>query len=96
MVDPRLQAAALRLAAERLDRGGQVAPELADALESDMATHPDELEELAAVQAHEGPLPDWMAAELDRREQDDAGSEEDGDAVMDRLIAKHDPRRKSA
>jgi len=96
MVDPRLQAAALRLAAERLERGGHVAPELVDALASDMATHPDELEELAAVQAHDGPLPEWMVAELDRRERDDAGSETDGDAVMDRLLAKHDPRRQSA
>ena len=89
--DPRLQAAALRVAAERLDRGGQLTPELADALASDLATHPDEIEELAAVQAHEGALPQWMADELDRREREDAGSEEDGDVVMDRLIAKHSP-----
>ena len=94
--DPRLQAAALRLAAERLGRGGDLAPELADALANDMAKHPDELEELAAVQAHEGPLPQWMAEELDRREREDASSEEDGDVVMDRLLAKHGQGRQSA
>ena len=45
--DARFQAAALRLAAERLDRGESLAPSLAD----DMSRHP---EELAAVEAHEG------------------------------------------
>ena len=38
--DPRLQAAALRLAAERVERGEALAPELADALATDMARHP--------------------------------------------------------
>ena len=95
--DPRLQAAAaLRLAAERLERGGDLAPELADALAKDTAKHPDELEELAAVEAHEGSLPTWMADELDRREREDAGTEEDGERVMARLLAKHSPRRQSA
>jgi hypothetical protein len=94
--DPRLQAAALRLAAERVERGGQLAPDLADALAKDVARHPDELEELEAVEAHEGPLPQWMADELDRREREDAGTEEVGDVVMDRLLAKHSQRRQSA
>jgi hypothetical protein len=59
--DPRLQAAALRLAAERVERGEALAPELADALANDMASHP---EELAAIEAHAGALPQWMADEL--------------------------------
>jgi hypothetical protein len=91
--DPRRQAAALRLAAERLERGEALAPELADALANDMAKHP---EELAAVEAHEGPIPEWMAEELDRRDREDAGTEEDGEAVMARLLAKHSKRRQSA
>jgi hypothetical protein len=52
-------------------------------------------EELAAVEAHEGPLPQWMADELVRREREDAGSEEDGDVVMSRLLEKYGPRRQS-
>jgi hypothetical protein len=91
--DPRLQAAALRLAAERVERGEALAPELADALANDMARHP---EELAAIEAHEGTLPQWMAEELDRRDREDAGTEDDGDVVMARLLAKHSPRRQSA
>ena len=94
--DPRLQAAALRIAAERLERGGDLGPELAEALAKDLARHPDEVEELAAVQAQEGPLPQWMADALDQRERDDAGTEEDGDVVMDRLLGKHGQRRESA
>ena len=50
---------------------------------------------LAIVEEHEGPLPSWMAEELDRREREDAGSEEDGDVVMDRLLAKHGQRREA-
>jgi hypothetical protein len=42
--DPRLQAAALRLAAERVECGEPLAAELADALANDMAKHPDELD----------------------------------------------------
>lgn len=91
--DARLQAAALRLAAERLERGEPLAPALAEALADDMSRH---AEELAAVEAHEGPLPDWMAAELDRRDRDDAGTEEDGELVMARLLAKHSRPRRSA
>jgi hypothetical protein len=91
--DPRLQAAALRLAAERVERGEALAPELADALANDMARHP---EDLAAIEAHEGPLPQWMAEELDLRDREDAGTEDDGDVVMARLLAKHSPRRQSA
>jgi hypothetical protein len=91
--DPRLQAAALRLAAERVERGEALAPELADALANDMAKHP---EELAAIEAHQGSVPQWMADELDRRDREDAGTEEDGDVVMARLLAKHSPRRQSA
>jgi hypothetical protein len=36
-----------------------------------------------------------MADELDRRDAD-TGSDEDGDVVMDRLVAKHGHRRQSA
>jgi len=91
--DPRLQAAALRLAAERVDRGEPLEQELAEALAKDMARHP---EEVAAIEAHEGPLPQWMADELDRREREDSGTEEDGEVVMARLLAKHSARRQSA
>ena len=91
--DPRLQAAALRLAAERLERGEALAPELADALANDLAQHPDEL---AAIEAHEGPLPQWMADELDRRDREDSGTQEEGEIVMARLLAKHGLRRRSA
>lgn len=91
--DARLQAAALRLAAERLERGEPLAPALADALADDMSRH---AEELAAVEAHEGSLPDWMAEELDRRDREDAGTEEDGELVMARLLAKYSRPRRSA
>jgi hypothetical protein len=60
------------------------------------AKHPDELEVLAAIEAHAGPLPPWMAEELDRREREDAGTEQDGDVVMDRLMAKYGDGHKSA
>ena len=82
-----MQAAALRLAAERLERGEVLGPELAEALANDMAKHPDEV---AAIDAHEGELPQWMAEELD------GDSAEDGELVMARLLAKHSPRRRSA
>jgi hypothetical protein len=91
--DPRLQAAALRLAAERLERGEPLSPTLEEALADDMDRHP---EDLAALQAHEGALPKWMADELDRREREDVGTEEDGEVVMARLLAKHSGRRQSA
>jgi len=91
--DPRLQAAALRLAAERLERGEALAPELAEALANDLAQHPDEL---AAIEAHEGSLPQWMTDELDRRDREDSGTEKDGEVVMARLLAKHGLRRRSA
>jgi len=90
--DARAQAAALRLAAKRLERGGSITPELAEALAKDLAQHPDELDELAAVEAHEGTLPQWMVDELDRRERDEQGTEQDGDEVMDRLMARHQRR----
>jgi hypothetical protein len=44
---------------------------MAEALADDMAQHPEELE---AVEAQEGPLPKWMADELDRRDREDAGN----------------------
>lgn len=91
--DARLQAAALRHAAERLERGEPLAPALAKALAEDMSRHPEEAQ---AVEAHEGPLPKWMADELERRERDDVGTEEDGEAVMARLLAAHSRRRRSA
>jgi hypothetical protein len=37
-----------------------------------------------------------MADELDRRDREDAVTEEDGEIVMARLLAKHRPRRQSA
>jgi hypothetical protein len=50
----RLQAAALRLAAERVERGETLAPEFADALARDLASHPDEIAELEALAAVDG------------------------------------------
>jgi hypothetical protein len=37
-----------------------------------------------------------MAEELDRRDRDDGGSEQDGEAVMARLLARYGQRRQSA
>jgi hypothetical protein len=37
-----------------------------------------------------------MAEELDRRDRDDAGTEEEGEVVMARLLAKHSRPRRSA
>jgi hypothetical protein len=91
--DPRRQAAALRLAAERVERGEALGAELADALATDLANHP---EELAVIEANEGPIPQWMAEELDRRDRDDAGSEQDGEVVMARVLAKYSQSRQSA
>ncbi len=67
--------------------------DLAAALATDLANHP---EELAAIEAHAGPIPQWMAEELDRRDREDAGTEHDGEAVMARLLAKHSQRHRSA
>ena len=87
--DLRVQAAALRLAAERLERGEPLEPTFAEALADDMRRHPEERE---AVEAHEGFLPQWIADELDRRDGEDSRSEEDGDVVMARLLSKHTRR----
>jgi hypothetical protein len=91
--DARLQAAALRLAAERVERGEPLAPDLALALAEDLRRHPEERE---AVEAHDGDLPQWMAEELDRRDHEDAGTEEDSEIVMARLLSKQRGRRRSA
>jgi hypothetical protein len=91
--DPKIQAAALRLAAERVERGEPLGPALAKALAEEIAQHP---EDLAAVEAHEGSLPQWMADELDRRDREDPGTAEDGEAVMARLLAKYGRPRRSA
>jgi hypothetical protein len=45
------------------------------------ATWPVTPEDLAAREAHGGPLPQWMAEELDRRDREDAGTEDDVDVV---------------
>lgn len=68
----------------------------ASAIAHDVAKHPAELEEVAAIEAHAGPLAPWMAEELDRREREDAGTEQDGDIVMGRLMAKYGDGHKSA
>jgi len=51
-----------------------------------MNGHPDELK---AIEAHKGPLPSWLGEKLDRRDREEAGTEEDGEVVMARLLAKH-------
>jgi hypothetical protein len=93
--DPRVQAAALRLAAERVEHGGEITGELAEALVKDIAAHPEELEELEGFAAQDEPLPEWMKDELDWRLENDHGGE-DGFVVMERLIAKLRARRQSA
>jgi hypothetical protein len=85
--DPRVQAAALRLAAERVEHGGAITGELAEALVRDIAAHPNELEELKGLAAQDEPLPEWMKDELDERLENDRGGE-DAFVVMERLIAK--------
>jgi hypothetical protein len=37
-----------------------------------------------------------MVEELDRRDREDSGTEEDGEVVMARLLSKHCRRRRSA
>jgi hypothetical protein len=72
---PRLQAAALRLAAERVERGGSLAPALAAAIAKDVASHPEELEELEGYAALDEPIAEWLRDELDWREDNDRGGE---------------------
>ena len=93
--DPHLEAAALRLAADRVEHGGEITPELADALANDIATHPEELEELEGFAAQGEPLADWTKDELDWRLENDKGGDE-AFAFMDRLKAKLRARRQSA
>ncbi len=92
---PQVQAAALRLAAERIERGGSLEPALAEALEDDLNHHPEELEELAGFEASEGPVPEWMRDELDRREASDSGGEL-ASVVMARVLAQLKGQRRSA
>ena len=70
----RLQAAALRLAADRVDRGEALAPELADALARDVGSHPAEMEELEALAAVEGgQVPAWHLDVLSERADETGG-----------------------
>jgi hypothetical protein len=81
----RLQAAALRLAAERVERGEALAPELADALARDLDSHPDEMAELEALAAAEGDrVPDWHLQILSDREAEKGG--ESWDVVEARIL----------
>jgi hypothetical protein len=81
----RLQAAALRLAADRVERGEELAPELADALARDLDRHPGELAELEALAAVQGErVPDWHLQILSDRENEAGG--ESWDVVEARIL----------
>jgi hypothetical protein len=81
----RLQAAALRLAAERVERGDSLAPELADALARDLGRHPAEMAELEALAAVEGDrVPDWHMQVLSDREHETGG--DSWDVVEARIL----------
>ena len=81
----RLQATALRLAAERVERGEALAPELAEALARDVRRHPEELAELEALAAVEGDsIPDWHTQILSDREDETGG--DSWDAVEARIL----------
>jgi hypothetical protein len=70
----RLQAAALRLAADRVDRGESLAPDLADALARDVGSHPAEMDELEALAAVEGDrIPAWHLDVLAERAAETGG-----------------------
>src|SRR5437868_6413559 len=70
-------ARALHQLAERIELGEQkVEPELREAIAISIERHPETAEELS------DDLRDWHVAELERREQEDAGTEEDVDLVM--------------
>ena len=81
----RLQAAALRLAAERVERGEELGPELADALARDLDRHPGELAELEALAAVQGErVPDWHLQILSDRENETGG--DSWDVVEARIL----------
>jgi hypothetical protein len=81
----RLQAVALRLAAERLERGEALAPDLADALARDVRRHPSELSELEAFAAVDGDrVPDWHLQALSEREDETGG--DSWEAVEARIL----------
>lgn len=81
----RLQAAALRLAAERVEREEALAPELADARALDLNSHPAEMAELEAFAAVEGDrVPDWHLQVLCDREDETGG--ESWDVVEARIL----------
>jgi hypothetical protein len=70
----RLQAAALRLAADRVDRGEPLARDLADALARDVGSHPAEMRELEALAAVEGArVPAWHLDVLSERADETGG-----------------------
>jgi hypothetical protein len=70
----RLQAAALRLAADRVDRGEPLAPELADALARDVGSHPGEMDELEALAVVEdNRVPAWHLDVLSERADETGG-----------------------
>jgi hypothetical protein len=76
---------ALRLAAERIERGEALAPELADALARDVGRHPGDLAELEAFAAVDGDrISDWHLQVLSEREDETGG--DSWDAVEARIL----------
>ncbi|WP_394822708.1 hypothetical protein [Pendulispora albinea] len=73
--DAKLQAVALRLAADRAERGEQLSQELTAALAGELERHPEDVEQLAAFEALEQGTPAWHIEELDRRDREDSGGD---------------------
>ena len=69
-----LQALALRIVAGRVEAGGSISGDLADALAHEVDRHPEDAEELAAAASLAGErVPDWHLAELEARDAEEGG-----------------------
>src|SRR5258708_5524034 len=72
--DPKLQAVALRLAADRVAAGQPLAPDLAEALAREVDRHPEDAEQLEAFAALEAErVPPWHLEVLDERDAEEGG-----------------------
>ena len=90
-------AAALRLAAARVEAGEPLSPELTQALARELELHPEDAAEVAAFAVNgASAAPGWHIEELLRRERDDLAPGEDADVVMSRLLQQLRRRRRSA
>jgi hypothetical protein len=87
----KLQAAALRLAAERVESGKGISAELEEALAVELELHPEDADQLAAID--EGPLPEWLREEIKQSDREESESE-DAHVFFERIAAER--RRRSA